>query len=240
MAQRKVAVQQGTRHDLWSKALFKEEVENAPDGASISSICRRWSTDPDKIQGLTNDVIVWRREDEELDRLCLERFGTRTGGRPSKEGEEPDWRRSFCEEYLMTRSRAKATEATPYAYETIVKKLDPNRPEFDQVFYDLYMAAESRLLDNAERIMWEALDQEPSWRNKAWIAKETLRSLDRRRWGDRMDVKVEGSVQHVLQRGKIVGELVDEQRKFLERQRLELTSGDEIVAEVVDDGRDED
>src|SRR5690606_25154381 len=137
---------------------FKEDVESG-GGETIVAICRKWSTDPEKIQGLKNDVIVWRREDPELDALCREKFGEPGGApRPSLELKDPDWRQRYVERYLATRSRVEAATATPYTWEAIRKKLEPAKSEYDPVFVDMLAAAESRLLDRAETIIHAALE----------------------------------------------------------------------------------
>lgn len=235
MAYRKEAHRRGTRHQLWNKELFVEEVRAGTD--SLRGICRKWSTDPDNYQGLINDTIVWRKEDPALDEECRVRFGEAPApGRKSKEGENPDWRRLYCEEYIRTKSRVQAAVVTPYEWESIKCKLDADKSEYDPVFAGMVLEAESRLLDRAEQIMHEALEQESSWRNKAWIANLMLRARDRHRWSEKVDININANVRHSLDRGKVLAQLADTQQEFLERQResLALPSGDYVEAEVVE------
>lgn len=233
MGYRKEAWRRGNRHDLWSKDLFREEVEAG--GESLVAICKRWSKDPDHIQGLQNDVRVWRAEDPELDKLCSEKFPAYGGGRPSLELEVPDWRRLYCEEYIKTKSRVQASAVTPYTYEVIRKKLEPSKSEYDPIFVEMLAEAESKLLDRAEQIIHESLDKEESPRNRAWIALNLLKVRDRARFGDKVDISVTGTVQHTLDRGRVLAQLADSQRAFLERQRetLALPEGETIEAEVI-------
>jgi hypothetical protein len=235
MASRKEAVARGTRHPLWNKELFREEVERG-GGESINAICRKWSTDPTKVQGLTNDVGIWRKEDRDLDVLCKQKFGVNAPngtGRPSLETEDPEWRLKFCEEYLKTKSRVKAAEVTPYAYSSIMRKMDPNKTEYDRTFTEMVAQTEARLLDRAEQILHESLELEPSHRNKAWIAKEILKARDRQRWGDKVDVHVAGTVQHTLDRGRALSELAERQEKFFEKTRPQLEANTVIDVEIV-------
>lgn len=232
MASQKEARKLGTRSPLWSKELFREEIETAD---SISSICRRWSSDPDKIQGHRNDIVRWRKTDPELDARCREKFKTPGTGRPSLEKEQPDWRLAFCEAYLRTKSRVKAAEATPYAYDSILKKLDPNKTEYDKLFVDMLAQTEARLLDRAEQLVYESLELEPSHRNKAWIALQLLRVRDRARFGDKLDIKFEGTMRHEIDRGKVLNELASSQEKFFEKTRVMLESENVIEAEIVSD-----
>ena len=236
MAHRKEAWQRGTRHALWNKELFREEVEN-DNGESIAAIARRWSTDPERAQALTNDIARWRREDPELDALCRARFGTSKGGRPSLEAQDPDWRQKYIEAYLVTKSRVAAAEATPYSWESIRKRLEPSKSEYDPVFAEMLAAAESRLLDRAEVVVYDALDKETIHRNRAWIALQLLKVRDRARYGDKLDVNVSGTVQHQLNRGDVLAQLADSQQAFLEKNResLALPAGEMVDAEVVED-----
>jgi len=238
MAQRKEAWLRGTRHALWNKQLFREEVE-AGGGETIIAICRKWSTDPAKYQGLRNDIQAWRAEDPELDALCLERFGTHVGGgRQSLELQDPEWRQRYIEEYLRTKSRVKAAAVTPYSWESIRKKLEPHKSEYDPVFVEMLSAAESKLLDRAEEVIYEALeDPKESSRNRAWTAFQLLKVRDRQRYGDKIDISVTGSVQHQLDRGRVLAQLADSQQEFLDKQKetLALTEGEPVDAEVVDE-----
>ena len=233
MASTKGASKLGTRSPLWSKELFREEVETAD---SISSICRRWSSDPERIQGHKNDIVRWRKSDPELDARCREKFKAHPGlGRPSLEKEQPDWRLAFCEEYLKTKSRLAASKVTPYAYDSILKKMDPNKTDYDPVFVDMVAQTESKLLDRAEQIMYESLELEPIHRNKAWIASAILKARDRQRWGDKVDIKIEGTMRHTLDRGRTMNELAASQEKFFEKTRPQLEAENVIEAEVVEE-----
>lgn len=239
-AYRKEAWSRGTRHPLWSKELFREEIEN--DGApNIVAICKKWSTDPERFQGLKNDTITWRAEDPELDRLCVERIARPGAGRTSLEMQDPDWRQRYIEEYLKTRSRVKAADVTPYTWETIRKKLEPHKSEFDPVLVDMLSAAESRLLDRAEELIYSALEDETAPRNRAWIAQQILRARDRHRWSEKVDISITGSITHQLDRGKVLAQLADSQREFLESQKesLALSEGTPIDAELVPEVDDE-
>lgn len=159
------------------------------------------------------------------------------GGRPSKELDAPDWRMQYCERLAETKNRSTASDATPYSYDEIYKKLNPKYSEYDKDFAEMVHAVEMRFLANAEEIMYTAMDHEPSWRNKAWIAKEILKVRDRDRWSDKLDISVEhkGVVRFEANRQKMLAELAEEQFSTLPPARKALGSGeaDYIEAEVV-------
>lgn len=235
MASLKEATRRGTRHPLWSKEVFREEVEAG--AGTIREVCTKWSTDPLKIQGLMNDVARWRKEDPGLDALCRESLKhvalTVGAGRPTLETEDPDWRLKFCEEYLKTKSRVRAAEITPYAYDSILRKMDPERTEYDKVFTDMVLQTEARLLDRAEQLVYESMELEPSHRNKAWIALQLLRVRDRKRYGDKLEVSVGGSIKHSLDGSRLLSQLAEAQEKFLDRARLQIGSGELVEVEVL-------
>ena len=162
---------------------------------------------------------------------------TFNGGRPSKEMEDPDWRTTFCEVLMATKSRLTAAESTPYSYDTIYKMLNENYSEFDKNFAEMVHLTEMRFVARAEQVFWEALEQEPSPRNRGWLAKEALKVLDRKRWSDKLDVSVEhkGVVRFEANRQKLIAELAEEQYSALPAARKALPSGESeyIEAEVV-------
>lgn len=158
------------------------------------------------------------------------------GGRPTKEVEDPDWRARFCEVLLATKSRLTAAEATPYNYDTIYKMLNENYSEYDKHFAEMVHLTEMRFVARAEQVFWEALEQEPSPRNRGWLAKEALKVLDRKRWSDKLDVSIEhkGVIKFEANRQRMLAELAEEQMVALEPARKALSDGKSDYIEVTD------
>lgn len=156
------------------------------------------------------------------------------GGRPSKELDSPDWRRLFCDKLLETKSRIEAASVTPYNYDEIYKKLNPNYAEYDKDFAEMVHLAEMRQVARAEQVIWEALELEPSHRNKAWIAKEILKVRASDRWSDKLNVSVEhkGVVKFELNRQRVLSELAQEQVAQLSGAQKALAAGDLEVIDV--------
>lgn len=222
------------RHPLWSKETLEEELLHG--SSSITAILKKYSIDG-QWKATYGDFCRWRKEDpglaERAKQYALKRDPkkrqTMSGGRAPMDAdpEHADWRAKYCEKLLETKNRATACEATPYNYDTIYKKLNPKYSEYDQEFFDMVHAVEMKLLAYAEEIMYTALDNEPSWRNKAWIAKEVLKVRDRERWSDKLDISIEhkGVVKFEANRQRMLAELAQEQVAQLKPAQKALESG---------------
>lgn len=231
------------RHPLWSKETIQEELEQSNSG--ITSICKRYAPSDGNWKALYFDVQRWKREDPDFAKAAEEhRHRTDTkkrvnpsGGRPRKDmkPEHADWRVKFCEELLRTKSRNKAAAVTPYSPEEIYMRLNNKYSSYDKEFADMVHLTEMRMVAWAEELMWTSLDMAQNPKDKAWIAKEILKVRDRPRWGDRLDIEVAGTVQHILpeERRKMLIELESDQRNYFKESPKQLASGEVIEVEVV-------
>lgn len=159
------------------------------------------------------------------------------GGRPKKDADpdHADFRVAYCEALLNTKSRVKACEATPYDYNQIYQMLNEKYSSYDAEFAEMVHKTEARLVAWAEETIWNALEDETKPKDKAWIAKEILKVRDRDRWGDKLQMDVHAQVQHrmVLDRGRMLAELAEEQKRFFANvPTTALPAGEEIVVEA--------
>lgn len=201
------------RHPLWSKEALKQDLRQC--NTTLTEICRKWSADPDKWQGLYNEIRIWRKQDPELNELIIlntkatdsKKRTTISGGRKPKDldPEDHSWRYTYCEVLLAEKgNRNKAALVTPYSPDEIYKKLNERYTEYDREFADMVHLTEMQLVAWAESEIWSALEDATTPKDRAWIAKEILKVRDRARWGDKLALEVTGSVQHqhMLQQNK--------------------------------------
>jgi hypothetical protein len=235
------------RHPLWNKEFVQEELKASSSG--VTTICKRYAPSDASWKALYFDVLRWKRESEEF-AAVLEENRLRTdskkrinpsGGRPRNDEPEEhhDFRFKFCEELLKTKSRNKASLATPYSPEQIYQMLNENYSTYDKEFAEMVHLTEMRMVAWAEEVMWESLNDATNPKDKAWIAKEILKVRDRPRWGDKLDVQVGGTIIHRLpeQRMKLLKELEADQRLSLQAlDQKRLSAGETIDVEVVQDG----
>ena len=230
------------RHPLWSVETLKEDLSRKD--TTLTNICKRYASDPEKWRAFYNDVARWRRSDQELDHLIEENTKATDsknrdsigGGRPRKDAdpEFANWRYDFCEALLSTKSRVKAADVTPYKYEDLHKMLNENYKEFDKAFADMVHLAEMKLVAYAEEVMWTSLDKAESPKDQAWIAERILKARDRSRWGDKIQVDVGGTVKFELNRTKLLGELAADQQRFFDKHnQKQIASGEVLEAEVI-------
>lgn len=227
------------RHPLWSLDTLKEELRRS--SLTLTKILQQYSEDPSRWRALYADTVRWRQQDPELIDLIKQHTQKtdskkRTeikGGRPRKDEdpEHADWRVRYCEALLVTKSRVRAAESTPYPYETIYMMLNEKYASFDKDFAEMVHQTEMRLVAWAEEVMWTSLSEATAPKDKAWIAKEILKVRDRPRWGDKLDIGVAGNVvhQHVLDRGKILAELAAEQQTFMPAPKLAIAAHAEVL-----------
>lgn len=193
------------RHPLWSKEYLKEDLR--AQSLTLTEICRKWSPEPNKWQGLYNEIRIWRKTDPELEELIkLNTLATDSkkrksiaGGRPKADSRPEDhgWRVAYCDALLAHKgNRNRAAEVTPYSADEIYKKLNERYTEYDREFAELVHLTEMRLVAWAEGEIWAALDEATSAKDKAWIAKEILKVRDRQRWGDKLDINMSGNITH--------------------------------------------
>jgi hypothetical protein len=231
------------RHPLWSKETLQEELANSSSG--ITSICKRYAPSDGNWKALYFDTQRWKREDPEF-AVLLEDHRKRTdgqkrvnpsGGRQRKDSDpkHSDWRIKFCDELLKTRSRNRAASVTPYSPEEIYMMLNEKYSTYDRDFCDMVHLTEMRMVAWAEEVMWNSLDDAKNPKDKAWIAKEILKVRDRPRWGDKLDIAVGGTIQHILpeQRRQMLIELEGDQRNAFKDTPKELPAGEIIEVEVV-------
>lgn len=251
------------RHPLWDIEFLKDQLRSS--SATLTEICKSYAPSPDKWKALYFDVQRWKETDSEL-RDILEAHRIRTdskkrktvsGGRPRKDQdpEHHDWRVKFCEELLRTKSRSKAALVTPYSHDEVYMMLHEKYSTYDKDFAEMVHLTEMKMVAWAEETMWTSLDEAKNPKDKAWIAKEILKVRDRPRWGDKLDVSVNATVNHLLpeQRQKLLAELAEDQSKFFGTVKLKelpanikesvpmdfLAKKDNIIdAEVIEDAAD--
>lgn len=137
--------------------------------------------------------------------------------RKDADPEHADWKTKYCEELLRTKSRTKAALVTPYPWDSIYKMLHEKYSEYDQKFADMVHMVETRLVAWAEEEIWNSLSDATNAKDRAWIADRILSKMDRERWGDKLDVKHTGAIQHLLpqQRLMLLGEAAADQAVFI-------------------------
>lgn len=147
--------------------------------------------------------------------------------------ESEDWREVYAERYFVTKSKYEASRVSPYSYMEILDMLSPGHKSYDPYLASLVKNVEERIVDRAEQILYLSIEEEASPKNRAWIAKEILRSRAPKRWGE--SVRVNISVERAP-----IAQLAAQQSEFLlaassakDRQPAELP-GETIDAEVVD------
>lgn len=214
------------RHGLWSKEFVLSELKTSELG--ITKICKMYAPSTDKWRALYNDTVRWRTEDPEF-AMAVEENRARTdskkrehpsGGRPrlDQDPEHHDWQLRFCEELLNTKSRKKASLVTPYDEDTIYRMLHEKYKEYDANFAEMVHLVEMRMVARAEEIIWKAMEDATSPKDRAWIAKEILKVRERGKWGDKLDVSVNTTIRHMLpgERQKLMASMVDDQNKFFQ------------------------
>ncbi len=214
---------------LFSKKQIIEDLKYS--SAPLKTICAAYAESPDKWRSIYNRVWKERKLDPEFDDIVVS-YMKRTkdkmvfvGGRPRLDKGDKSWQDIYLKKLEEFKgNRAKASEFTPYSWETILQMISPGYTEFDDVFAKRVRSVELKLSAYAEETMYEMLmpeyhgDMESSKiaQTRAWIADRILQKVDRERWGNKVDMKVEGKVRHEFHDRQVrINLLVEEQKRFL-------------------------
>lgn len=228
----------------WGRELIKERLR--PKKESLRSILISLSSPECGWRGLYADVVRWRADDPELDTLIKDnakalnpgRGGDR-GGRPRKDDspELADWRRLYCEEYSRTHSRNAAALVTPYKPDEIYRMLSTKYKEYDKDLAEMVHMVDLAFVARAAEIGWtglEEISQSGNAKDKVWAAVQLLKHAPGSEWNPKLNVEVSGTVvnKFEINRQRLIGELVEDQRQRFNMPNKQLEAGVVDVEEV--------
>lgn len=227
---RLVPAQRATDHvPFWGKEFVRTDFKLT--NLSIKDYCIKFGG-ADHWRRFYSQIWKWRKLDPEFNAIieaALTRNGMRekrSGGRPSLEETQPTWREDFCAALKNCNgNRAKASRATPYSFKTITQKLDPNYTSYDKEFKEMVRATELEIAARAEELLNAAalefedseigMDRAKVLDIQARIAEKVVSKMDHERWGKRVDMKIEGTIQHkLIPQGERIAKLMQEQREI--------------------------
>lgn len=242
------------RKDGWSKDVVLHELQDDPK-ITLWQIFTRWAGQATPFS-CRDDFRRWLKSDEEfaarVKPLLADRGQYKSGKPPSRTRREhrpqfADWKKKFGADLFESGSRLIAAEKSPYKWEMIVKKLDPNDHEFDAELFDIVKVAELRICSEMESGFLESYRAVAPGKDKAWISRQWLERRDPKRWGRQVEMIVSGNVKHehthILEKPREVRllELAQDQAKFFGKdspqKALESGRSDDRVidAEVIED-----
>lgn len=244
------------RHPLWGPAAFLETLKRA---GSIKDTCEAYAEKGvTTYRALQQEVRAWRLKDPEYDRQvidALEMAGVivgKGGGRPRLDAGDDSWMERFCkalEKHNCHWEKARKESNAPYSLRSLHEKRTPGTTAFDKKFADMVAEVyfrveadfEEQIVSSRHAEAFADIEQAKVTETKVRSALKVTEKLGGDRWKQQSSVNIKGQIDHrhqlegrYVSRPERLASMWDDKRQF-EKERLRLTSGDVVDAEIVED-----